>query len=383
MKINACDISGCCTFWEDCGPLAALVSHHMGLTGTGVSGAIIAKTKSLTQNFLLKRTDDIPHFPRTYLYASNSHHIKSTDDIANGMKQVGSPAVLKLEYGSSAVAVHVVDNADECKKCYAHVKETLKEENNHPGIGLGHGNSMMLMPYLEGTEHDIDIIILKRQLVAAFISDNGPTRRGQLTETTASMPSCLESDKQAQIITAAYQCATEIGLTDGVFNIEMMMTITGPKLIEINGRMGGFYLRDWIKTCYHVDLISCALMVCSGIKPYIPKIEPSCHIMGVMCIPSEHSSIFNDNQTIAKIASLIDIKLILYTPIEVEFDHQVTSCTHEEPICNIAVIGENIHDARSKLLKTCSLLDITTHTYNVPYLVSGFNCIENKSQFGD
>jgi carnosine synthase len=42
-------------------------------------------------------------------------------------------------------------------------------------------------------------------------------------------------------VTAAHQCCTEIGLVDGVFNVEMKMTKTGPNLIEINARMGGFY----------------------------------------------------------------------------------------------------------------------------------------------
>lgn len=61
------------------------------------------------------------------------------------------------------------------------------------------------------------------------------------------MPSCLPNNKIEQLITAAYQCCTEIGLVSGVFNVEMKMTPTGPKLIEINARMGGYYLRDWIK----------------------------------------------------------------------------------------------------------------------------------------
>jgi phosphoribosylamine-glycine ligase len=41
----------------------------------------------------------------------------------------------------------------------------------------------------------------------------------------------------------------------GVFNVEMKMTKTGPNLIEINARMGGFYLRNWILTCYGIALL--------------------------------------------------------------------------------------------------------------------------------
>jgi carnosine synthase len=111
------------------------------------------------------------------------------------------------------------------------------------------------MEYIEGTEHDVDIIIFQRQLIAAFVSDNGPTRQGRFTETPVLMPSCLLPDREGQLVTAAYQCCTEIGLVDGVFNVEMKMTKTGPNLIEINARMGGFYLRNWILTCYGIDLL--------------------------------------------------------------------------------------------------------------------------------
>jgi carnosine synthase len=51
----------------------------------------------------------------------------------------------------------------------------------------------------------------------------------------------------------------------------MKMTKTGPKLIEINARMGGFYLRDWILTCYGIDLLLYSFMCCLGIRPIIAK----------------------------------------------------------------------------------------------------------------
>ena len=38
----------------------------------------------------------------------------------------------------------------------------------------------------------------------------------------------------------------QIGLETGVFNVELKMCPTGPRLLEINARMGGYYLRDWI-----------------------------------------------------------------------------------------------------------------------------------------
>jgi hypothetical protein len=45
------------------------------------------------------------------------------------------------------------------------------------------------------------------------------------------------------MIAAAAQCCNCLGLRNGVFNVEFKMTGMGPKLIEINGRQGGFYIQ--------------------------------------------------------------------------------------------------------------------------------------------
>ncbi|XP_052214299.1 carnosine synthase 1-like [Dreissena polymorpha] len=96
------------------------------------------------------------------------------------------------------------------------------------------------MEFYGGTEHDVDVVIYGNKLVGAFISDNGPTNFPSFRETAATMPSLLPPDRQAQLIVAAFKCCVDIGLSDGVFNVEMKMTARGPKLIEINGRMAGF-----------------------------------------------------------------------------------------------------------------------------------------------
>jgi carnosine synthase len=75
------------------------------------------------------------------------------------------------------------------------------------------------------------------------------------------------AESQRQLISAAEYCCRELGLHTGVYNVEMMMTSRGPRLIEVNGRMGGFYLRDWIRFVFGVDLMLCALMCACNVKP--------------------------------------------------------------------------------------------------------------------
>jgi hypothetical protein len=128
LKEKGLTIDGCVTFWEDCGPLAATICDLLHLSGPGQQAAEIAKKKSWTHAILRTKTGDIPHFPRTCLYAAKCYHIKSESDIYNAINYIGIPAVLKLEYGSSAVGVKPIRDHTECKNIYQNIKTKLRSK---------------------------------------------------------------------------------------------------------------------------------------------------------------------------------------------------------------------------------------------------------------
>ena len=108
------------------------------------------------------------------------------------------PAVLKLEFGSGAVGVKHVRTVQEAVQHVQHVRDTLRSELDHPGVGLGHGRCLVMMPRLQGSEHDVDVVLFQGHLMAAFVSDNGPTRLPLCAETAATMPSVLHKGQSAE-----------------------------------------------------------------------------------------------------------------------------------------------------------------------------------------
>jgi len=364
-------IDGCISFWEDCVPLSAHINHLLNLGGPGLQGALNAKKKSSTIQALVHKTGDIPHWPRTYLYTSKCFHIGCSSDIEEAAAKMEFPCVMKLEYGSSAIGVTLVNDVTQCHEEWNLVQDELQCEKSHPGIGLGHGNTMLLMDYISGTEHDVDIIIYKRKLIGSFVSDNGPTRLPKFTETAAAMPSYLPSDKSRQLIVAAYQCCVEIGLVSGVFNVELKLTPTGPKLIEINARMGGFYLRDWIKTLYSVDMLHCAFMIACDVRPILPQITPPGQMVGLMVVPSTHRKSLTDPSNMKLMHLLEENGVIRINRLEKELpppeqDH------FEEPFLNIAVLDNDSEIVKTKLIGVFSLLGFNTKEYLVEEFLKDF-----------
>lgn len=81
------------------------------------------------------------------------------------------------------------------------------------GIESDFESTLALANLTDGSKHDVDIIIYNRQLIGSFISDIGPSYKTSTAETVTTMPSTLPSDKQVQLVAAAYQCCTETGKT--------------------------------------------------------------------------------------------------------------------------------------------------------------------------
>ncbi|MGH0187594.1 UNVERIFIED_CONTAM: hypothetical protein FKN15_025615 [Acipenser sinensis] len=276
---------------------------------------------------------------------------------------------MKLEYGAGAVGVKRLDSAEECQAHFEKISSDLREETDYPGIGLGWGNAMTLMEYLSGTEHDVDLVLFDGQKVAAFVSDNGPTRVPGFTETAAAMPSYLRPDKRAQLVEAALRCCLGCGLTDGVFNVEMKMTPTGPRLIEINARMGGFYLRDWIRAVYGADLLFAAFAVACGLRPRIPEASPPlCHLIGVMCIVSQHLRALRTTAS-SEVLRLLHSRGVIRLN---QLDDELISSEYEEPYCNVACQNQDRDAARLQLLSICQILGIDSPDYPVSYFLSDF-----------
>ncbi|XP_078508033.1 carnosine synthase 1-like [Lissotriton helveticus] len=360
-------LDGCVAFWHDCTILAALVCEQLGLRSNSVSAILLSNKKSRTHLSLLNCKDSA--FSTTIAsYALPSYQVKSHTNIEKVSSCVAYPCVMKLEFGSGGIGVHMVENKEQCHQHYKNISSKMKEERDCPGIGLSYGNAMVLVEYVSGSEHDVDIIIYDGQLMGAFVSDNGPTRVPDFNETAACMPTFLPADKEAQLVMAAYQCCLSCGLVDGVFNVEFKMMPTGPKLIEINPRIAGYFLRHWILEIYGEDIMLANLMVACSVPPLMPvrRARPCTHLVGILCVHPLHQQVLRTS--LKTLQALHERGVIRMTIL---FDGNV-AVDFAELYCCVACVGETRDKACLQLISICRVLGIDTMEYPVPYFISEF-----------
>ncbi|GAB5578162.1 carnosine synthase 1 isoform X2 [Prionailurus iriomotensis] len=367
VRARGLQLDGCFSYWDDCLVLTALLCQELGLPCSPPAAMRLAKQKSCTQLHLLRCHG--PPWPSPSLHAVPCCPLESEADVERAVHQVPLPGVMKLEFGAGAVGVRLVEDAPQCHEHFSRITRDLQGEADHPGIGLGWGNAMLLMEFIEGTEHDVDLVVYGGRLLAAFVSDNGPTRLPGFTETAACMPTGLAPEQEAQLVQAAFRCCLGCGLLDGVFNVELKLTRAGPKLIEINPRMGGFYLRDWILELYGVDLLLAAAMVACGLRPALPS-HPRArgHLVGVMCLASQHLQALSSTASRETLQALHDQGLLRFNLLE----EVLVPGEYEEPYCSVACAGPSLAEARLRLLGLCQGLGIDGPHYPVAHFLSHF-----------
>uniref|UniRef100_A0A2K5JH88 ATP-grasp domain-containing protein n=1 Tax=Colobus angolensis palliatus TaxID=336983 RepID=A0A2K5JH88_COLAP len=368
VRARGLKLDGCFSYWDDCLVLTALLCQELGLPCSPPAAMRLAKKKSLTQLHLLRRHHG-PPWPAPSLHAVPCCPLESEADVERAVHQVPLPGVMKLEFGAGAVGVRLVEDAPQCHEHFSRITRDLQGEADHPGIGLGWGNAMLLMEFVEGTEHDVDLVLFGGRLLAAFVSDNGPTRLPGFTETAACMPTGLAPEQEAQMVQAAFRCCLGCGLLDGVFNVELKLTGAGPRLIEINPRMGGFYLRDWILELYGVDLLLAAVMVACGLRPALPtRPRARGHLVGVMCLVSQHLQALSSTASRETLQALHDRGLLRLNLLE----EALVPGEYEEPYCSVACAGSSPTEARLRLLGLCQGLGIDGPSYPVAHFLSHF-----------
>ena len=87
------------------------------------------------------------------------------------------------------------------------------------------------------------------------MTDNWPTLEPWFNETGDNAPSLFERERQHDLMALAVNTLRCLGLKLGVFHVEAKYTTRGPRLIEVNSRMGGGQVRDNNLAVWGVDLV--------------------------------------------------------------------------------------------------------------------------------
>jgi biotin carboxylase len=265
--------------------LSSLVAHGLGV--------ITNEYRAVEQCVFKNKT-------RTCLISSGLESWTSFSVTTMGeMEQVADlmqyPAVLKPAKGSGSVGVVRVDSANEALEEFAKLKALPWAKS---------GTVFILEEYIDGPEFGVELVMEAGNVVFYSIMDAAKQTTGVCFQGIGrSCPSNHSLDVQTSIASHCTFAVKALGLTTGVLDIDLRYSQFGPRVLEINARMGGGSVSTIHQLAYNIDLLEVHLKTLLGIPleqtvTSIPLDPAVCYEAGWLMSP--HSGIVQNVESFSE-----------------------------------------------------------------------------------
>jgi carnosine synthase len=243
---------GVLTFWEDSVTAAARVAAALGLPGNPPEAVDAARSKVRTRDLAA----------RLGLPTPRAQRVRSLDELFAAAGHVGFPAVVKPEFGAGAVGCIRVDDLESLPGIYSIVRRVVDPEVD---IMFRLGNDLLLEEYLDGVEFDVDLVMQDGECVFSSVSQNWPTAEPSFQETGLHCPPDHDRKAVRRLVEHVVETVQAFGLGRGVLHVEGKCTTRGPRIVEVNARMGGGRVYEIVEAVWGVDLVEAQLRSCLGL----------------------------------------------------------------------------------------------------------------------
>ena len=258
---------GVFTVWENSVCVAARVADAFGTPGNPVDAVDAARSKIRTRETSARLGLPTPRALR----------VRSLDELFAAAERVGFPAVVKPEFGASAMGCVRVNGVEDLPGIYNLVRDVVRPD--HDDIFRA-GNDLLIEEYLDGVEFDVDLVLADGQCVFTSVSQNWPTAEPSFQERGLHCPADHNPRAVQRLVDLTVQTVQAFGFRRGVLHVEGKCTSRGPRIIEVNARMGGGRVYEMVRDVWGVDLVETQLRTCLGMPPALnPSRKPRCHIV--------------------------------------------------------------------------------------------------------
>ncbi len=229
--------------------------------------------------------------------------IQHTNDLKEAAIKVGFPAVLKPVQGASSCDVFHVAYFDDLATRHQMILQERQRKSDASAFNSSisdesrlawqKGFTMVLEEYIDGDEYDIDCLLSCGEMVYASVTEEKP--QPMMIETGARLPAVCSAQREGELIEMARRVLKLLGYTNGVFHVEAKYTSHGPRLIEVNPRMGGGPIYQMNKLVWGVDLVEQYLLTALNIPIQPVKPAPRTYLSSQILVAGYTGLIIRDD----------------------------------------------------------------------------------------
>lgn len=217
---------------------AAQVAQALGLPGTDPESAGRCRDKHLTRNALA--ANGVPQ-PVSVL-------VGALDEAGETAKSIGYPVIVKPRALGASYGVSLAHDETQLPAAFAHAESA--REDGVPVFERG----VLIEEYMRGPEVSIDAAWVKGRMFPLYLARKVTGFYPHFEEVghvVDANDALLQDGTFLGVLNSAHRA---VGFDTGITHTELRLTSDGPKIVEINGRLGG-------------DMIPYVGWVASGISP--------------------------------------------------------------------------------------------------------------------
>jgi biotin carboxylase len=247
---------GVLTILEDSTAVVARVAQALGLPGNPPAAVDAARSKVRTRELSAELGLPTP----------KARRVRSLDELYAAAAYVGFPAVVKPEYGAAAMGTVRVDDLESLPRIYSLVCNVARPEGH---AIFRAGNDLLLEEYLDGVEFDVDLVMHDGECVFSSVSQNWPTAEPSFQETGLHCPADHSKREVRRLVDFVITTVRAFGLHHGVLHVEGKCTSRGPRIVEVNARLGGGRIWEFVREVWGVDLVEALVRAALELGPAV------------------------------------------------------------------------------------------------------------------
>ncbi|MFI5804419.1 acetyl-CoA carboxylase biotin carboxylase subunit family protein [Streptomyces sp. NPDC051561] len=200
------------------------------------------------------------HFARHEVPSARSAKAGSLLEAALLAERTGYPIVLKPAGQAGSIGVIRVDQAEQLPHAYEFASSGAQTWS-------GENADVLVEEYLDGPEISVECVTYQ-----------GVTTPVAVTRKTVGFAPYFEEvghsvDAFDPLLPAvgpvAVAAVRALGITTGIQHVEVRLTATGPRLIEVNARVGGDLIGRLVQLSTGIDLPRAAADLALGVRPHL------------------------------------------------------------------------------------------------------------------
>lgn len=188
--------------------------------------------------------------------------VMSWNDAQQAAQMIGYPLVIKPTDLASSAYVRLVRNETELRESYTALEQFERNFRDQP-----RERTVLLEVYMHGPEFSVEACTFAGETKLIGITDKGVTAEPYFIEDSHMFPAALSISEQTEINSLVLNALRAVGFDHGISHTEIKLTPEGPRIVEINPRVGGNYIAELVERVSGINLLTATIDLALGQRP--------------------------------------------------------------------------------------------------------------------